>query len=205
MDASIEAADRWPDVIVALRPLLLDAGLDECTRWGKPCYRVGDGNVERSAEVVAASMAQAIGVEEAGTELPPRPAAALADELVERLADDPELAAAFDDLIPGRQWGYTLHVSTAKQARTRARRVDDIVPRILDGKGLRDRSPDHTARHGVTSTWCQRVLRFVERGGWCDDHGAVSNVELPVDRGVGTRHLTVVDPEGHQWGLFERT
>lgn len=187
VDAYIEAADRWPDVIVALRPLLLDAGLDECIRWGKPCYRVGDGNValiqefadhlallffkgillqdpqgvleehgpnshaarrmtfrsvddvERSAEVVAAYVAQAIAVEEAGTELPPRPAADLADELAERLADDPELAAAFDDLTPGRQREYNLHVSTAKQARTRARRVDDIVPRILEGKSLRDR------------------------------------------------------------------
>jgi uncharacterized glyoxalase superfamily protein PhnB len=29
--------------------------------------------------------------------------------------------------------------------------------------------------------------------------------EPPIDRGFGTRHLTVVDPEGHQWGLIERT
>jgi uncharacterized glyoxalase superfamily protein PhnB len=30
-------------------------------------------------------------------------------------------------------------------------------------------------------------------------------VDPPEDRGFGTRHLTVVDPEGHQWGLIERT
>lgn len=30
-------------------------------------------------------------------------------------------------------------------------------------------------------------------------------VAPPVGRGFGTRHLTVVDPEGHQWGLIERT
>ena len=30
-------------------------------------------------------------------------------------------------------------------------------------------------------------------------------VEPPTDRGFGTRHLTIVDPEGHQWGLIERT
>jgi uncharacterized glyoxalase superfamily protein PhnB len=31
------------------------------------------------------------------------------------------------------------------------------------------------------------------------------DVGPPADRGFGTRHLTVLDPEGHQWGLIERT
>jgi uncharacterized protein YdeI (YjbR/CyaY-like superfamily) len=96
-------------------------------------------DVERHADVVTAYVAEAIALERAGTALPPRPDEELADELQERLAGDPELAAAFDELTPGRQRAYNLHVSGAKQASTRARRVDDIVPRILDGKGLRDR------------------------------------------------------------------
>lgn len=95
--------------------------------------------VERHAEVVTAYVAEAITLEQAGTALPPRPEEELADELQERLAGDPELAAAFDELTPGRQRAYNLHVSGAKQASTRDRRVDDIVPRILAGKGLRDR------------------------------------------------------------------
>jgi uncharacterized protein YdeI (YjbR/CyaY-like superfamily) len=96
-------------------------------------------DVERHADVVTAYVAQAIAVEEAGTELPPKPEEELADELQERLAGDPDLSVAFDDLTPGRQREYNLHVSGAKQASTRERRVDKIVPRILDGKGLRDR------------------------------------------------------------------
>ena len=40
---------------------------------------------------------------------------------------------------PGRQREFNLHVSGAKQASTRERRVDKIVPRIFEGKGLRDR------------------------------------------------------------------
>ncbi len=36
-------------------------------------------------------------------------------------------------------------------------------------------------------------------------HGLGVAVEPPIDRGFGTRHLTVVDLEGHQWGLIERT
>jgi uncharacterized protein YdeI (YjbR/CyaY-like superfamily) len=96
-------------------------------------------DIDHRADVVTAYVAEAIAREQTGTALPPRPEEELADELQERLAGDPELAAAFDELTPGRQRAYNLHVSGAKRAGTRARRVDDIVPRILDGKGLRDR------------------------------------------------------------------
>jgi uncharacterized protein YdeI (YjbR/CyaY-like superfamily) len=96
-------------------------------------------DVRARAEVVTAYVRQAIAIEQAGTPLPPRPELDLADELQERLAGDPELAAAFDELTPGRQREYHLHVAGAKQAGTRERRVDAIVPRILEGRGLRDR------------------------------------------------------------------
>lgn len=96
-------------------------------------------DVEHLADRVASYLAQAIAVEEAGLELPARPEEELAEELHERLAGDPDLSVAFDELTPGRQREYNLHVSGAKQASTRERRVDRIVPRILDGKGLRDR------------------------------------------------------------------
>lgn len=84
-------------------------------------------------------VAEAIGHVQAGTELPPRPDEALATELEERLAGDDELAAAFAALTPGRRREYNLHISAAKQAATRRRRVDDASPRILAGRGLRDR------------------------------------------------------------------
>ncbi len=45
VDAYLEATDQWPTVISALRPLLVDSGLTEEIRWGKPCYCLGDGNV----------------------------------------------------------------------------------------------------------------------------------------------------------------
>ena len=96
-------------------------------------------DVQRRADVVTAYVSEAIAIEEAGTPLPPRPEEEMADELQERLAGDPELSAAFDDLTPGRQREYNLHVSGAKQPSTRERRIDKIVPRIFDGKGLRDR------------------------------------------------------------------
>ncbi len=95
--------------------------------------------VERLSDAVTAHVAEAIEHERTGTELPPRPDEELARELVDRLASDVEFAQAFDDLTPGRQREYNLHVSGAKQHATRERRVDNIVPRVLLGKGLRDR------------------------------------------------------------------
>jgi uncharacterized protein YdeI (YjbR/CyaY-like superfamily) len=96
-------------------------------------------DVETHGDVVTAYVEEAIAVEYAGTEVPPRPEEELALELAERLAADPELAASFDELTPGRQREYNLHVSGANQSSTRERRVDRIAPRILEGKGLRDR------------------------------------------------------------------
>jgi uncharacterized protein YdeI (YjbR/CyaY-like superfamily) len=93
-------------------------------------------DVETQGDVITAYVQQAIAVEDAGTELPPPPEEELAPELVERLADDPELAASFDELTPGRQREYNLHVSGAKLSRPRERRVDEVVAAHPRGQGL---------------------------------------------------------------------
>lgn len=63
----------------------------------------------------------------------------LPTELVAAMEQDRELAEAFRGLTPGRQRGYVLHIGAAKQSATRAARVARCSPRILEGKGLRDR------------------------------------------------------------------
>jgi uncharacterized protein YdeI (YjbR/CyaY-like superfamily) len=63
----------------------------------------------------------------------------LPDELRDRLDASPEVRRAFEALTPGRRREYVMHVSAAKRAATRVSRVDACVPRILAGKGLRDR------------------------------------------------------------------
>jgi uncharacterized protein YdeI (YjbR/CyaY-like superfamily) len=50
----------------------------------------------------------------------------------------PELKKAFEKLTPGRQRGYLLYFSSAKQAKTREDRIEKYVQHILDGKGLDD-------------------------------------------------------------------
>lgn len=96
-------------------------------------------DVDRLAATIAAYVEDAIAVEDAGLEVGPAPEPELAAELRDRLDADPELRAAFDELTPGRRREYHLHISGAKRSETRASRVDACVPRILAGKGLRDR------------------------------------------------------------------
>jgi len=45
VDAYLADAERWPDEIAVLRPVLLGAGLTEEIKWGKPCYTRGGKNI----------------------------------------------------------------------------------------------------------------------------------------------------------------
>lgn len=96
-------------------------------------------DVTRLASTVTSFVEEAIDAEEAGLEIEAAPALELVAELQERLDDDPDLRAAFDGLTPGRQREYHLHVSDAKQESTRRSRVEKVVPKIMAGKGFRDR------------------------------------------------------------------
>ena len=51
---------------------------------------------------------------------------------------NPALKTAFKALTPGRQRGYLLYFSSAKQAKTREERVAKYTKHILNGKGLDD-------------------------------------------------------------------
>lgn len=96
-------------------------------------------DVTRLADTVKAYLEEAIDVEEAGLEVGPAPEPDLVEELRTRLDEDPELEEAFESLTPGRRREYNIYFSGAKQAKTRRDRVDKYAPKILEGKGLRDR------------------------------------------------------------------
>jgi uncharacterized protein YdeI (YjbR/CyaY-like superfamily) len=102
------------------------------------CFRSTD-DVERLAPTVEALVRAAVAVEAAGLTVEPAPALELVDELQARLDADPALADAFAALTPGRRREYNLYVAGAKRSQTRVDRVDACSPRILAGKGLRDR------------------------------------------------------------------
>src|SRR6185503_4884656 len=61
------------------------------------------------------------------------------EELQVRLDAAPKLKAAFEGLTPGRRKSYIFHIAGAKQAKTRAARVERCVPMILSGRGFNER------------------------------------------------------------------
>ncbi len=60
-------------------------------------------------------------------------------ELKNKLDENPALKTAFAALTPGRQRGYYIYFSAAKQSKTREARIQKCMPQILKGKGLDDR------------------------------------------------------------------
>jgi uncharacterized protein YdeI (YjbR/CyaY-like superfamily) len=60
------------------------------------------------------------------------------EEFQEVLDKQRKLRTAFYKLTPGRQRGYLLHFSSAKQAKTREARIEKCIPFILRGEGLND-------------------------------------------------------------------
>lgn len=62
----------------------------------------------------------------------------LPEELEEFFKKDKTFEKAFKSLTPGRQRAYILHFSSAKQSVTRISRIEKLMSKILEGKGLND-------------------------------------------------------------------
>lgn len=90
--------------------------------------------------VLKAYIYEAIEAEEAGIKVPLKKTEefAMPEEFQKKLVKSAALKKAFYALTPGRQRGYLLYFSQAKQSQTRESRIDKYVPQILDGKGLND-------------------------------------------------------------------
>lgn len=90
--------------------------------------------------VVKAYIFEAIEVEKAGltVELKKTKEYLVPQEFQTKLDTIPALKTAFETLTPGRQRGYLLYFSQAKQAKTREARVEKYISQIMNGKGLED-------------------------------------------------------------------
>jgi uncharacterized protein YdeI (YjbR/CyaY-like superfamily) len=64
--------------------------------------------------------------------------APLPEELKAKFKAMPEFEKAFNALTPGRQRGYLLFFSQAKQSATKTTRIEKMIPLILKGKGMHD-------------------------------------------------------------------
>ncbi|TFH85083.1 hypothetical protein EQG41_18910 [Billgrantia azerbaijanica] len=98
-------------------------------------------DIEAMAATLKAYIHEAIAVEKAGLTVAFKEKHELTypEEFQVVLDADPALKAAFEALTLGRQRGYILHFSAAKQSSTRASRIEKCIPSILEGKGLNDR------------------------------------------------------------------
>ena len=96
--------------------------------------------IEKLKTTLKTYIKEAIELEKAGlkVELKKPTEFKMAEEFKTALSEMPELKKAFYALTPGRQRGYLLYFSSAKQSKTREARVEKYIPYILDGKGLED-------------------------------------------------------------------
>ena len=188
VDWYFSKAKKWEGESEKLRTIILDCGLTEQLRWGKPCYTFEKGNivlihgfkeycallffkgallkdpkgilVKQTENVQAARqirftsvreigkmepiledyIKEAIEVEKAGLKVNYKKTTEfkIPEEFQNKLARDAGLKKAFAALTPGRQRGYILYFSGAKQSKTRETRIEKCMPQILKGKGLND-------------------------------------------------------------------
>jgi uncharacterized protein YdeI (YjbR/CyaY-like superfamily) len=179
---------KWQEELAKLRMILLDGGLTEELKWGKPCYtfqesnlvimigfkphcallfckgallKDADGiliqptentqaarqvrftNVREIVElepILKTYISEAMAVEKAGLKVNYKKASEflIPEELQNKFDEKPALKTAFNALTPGRQRGYILYFSAAKQSKTRESRVEKCMQQILNGKGLND-------------------------------------------------------------------
>jgi uncharacterized protein YdeI (YjbR/CyaY-like superfamily) len=100
-------------------------------------------NVEEiltSKSIIDAYIKDAVEIDKAGLKFEKKgtPGYDIPNELQNALDAMPEVKDAFYSLTPGRQRGYLLYFSSAKQAKTREARVEKYLQQILEGKGLDD-------------------------------------------------------------------
>lgn len=100
----------------------------------------GVDEIEEMEHILQAYIQEAIEVEKAGLKVDFKGTKEypIPKELQWKLDEVPALKTAFETLTPGRQRGYILYFSQAKQSKTRTARVERYMQQILDGKGLND-------------------------------------------------------------------
>ncbi len=90
--------------------------------------------------IIKAYIFEAIEFEKAGLEVQMKKTSdfKIPDEFKIALEHNSELKTAFYKLTTGRQRGYLLYFTGAKQSKTRESRVEKSISKIINGKGLND-------------------------------------------------------------------
>jgi uncharacterized protein YdeI (YjbR/CyaY-like superfamily) len=92
------------------------------------------------ADTIRSYIGEAAAAEKAGMKVETKPVkVSVPEELTGIFRTVPKFKSAFEALTPGRQRGYLLHFSSAKQSATRSARIEKAMPAIFEGRGLLDR------------------------------------------------------------------
>lgn len=96
--------------------------------------------IAKLEKTLKAYIKEAIVIEKSGqkVEMKKTTQFSMPEEFEKKLKKSAALKKAFSALTPGRQRGYLLYFSSAKQAKTREARIEKYVPQIMKGKGLED-------------------------------------------------------------------
>lgn len=96
--------------------------------------------VKKLETTIKSYVKEAIKLEESGAKLEYKKTEdyEVPDELENAFDENPALREAFEELTPGRQRGYLLYFSSAKQSKTRVERIDKHTQNILEGIGYNE-------------------------------------------------------------------
>lgn len=97
--------------------------------------------IKEKEKIIRSYIKEAIEVERSGKEVKMKKHSEyeMPEELTDKLESDAAFRDAWEELTPGRQRGYILHFSGAKQSSTRESRIEKAFPAILEGKGWNER------------------------------------------------------------------
>ncbi len=112
----------------------------ENVQAGRQIRFINVKEIEQQETLLKAYIYEAIEVEKAGLKVNFNKDVELVlpEEFRKKLEEMPLLKSAFEALTPGRQRAYNLYFSTPKQSKTRESRIENYIPKIINGKGLND-------------------------------------------------------------------
>lgn len=110
------------------------------SRFAKRFVFAGVEDIQQCKKALTSYIEEAVTLEQQGkkVEVTENKTADSVEELTTFFKQDSELKKAFYALTPGRQRGYLLHFSAAKQAKTRVSRIEKCRNKILSGKGYNE-------------------------------------------------------------------
>jgi len=112
----------------------------ENTNSGRQLRFTNANEIQKLKKTILSYIFEAVELEKSGAKVEAKKTSEypMPEELKNKFKELPELKAAFEKLTPGRQRGYLLHFSQAKQSATRLSRIEKNMEAIFNGKGLNE-------------------------------------------------------------------